>query len=122
MNATISTLDPFTRAYLECALWSSTGDDGAPLDASYTSDDIAPESLTHVIECCRQFQADNATDLADIDPGQAGHDFWLTRNHHGAGFWDRGLGDVGKRLTTAAHAWGDSTAYVGDDGKVYLTE
>lgn len=35
-----------------------------------------------------------------------GHDFWLTRNGHGAGFWDRGLGELGDRLTDAAHAYG----------------
>lgn len=29
----------------------------------------------------------------DMTPAQAGHDFWLTRNGHGAGFWD---GDDGK--------------------------
>lgn len=35
------------------------------------------------------------------------HDYWLTRNHHGAGFWDRGLGDLGDRLTEAAQQDGD---------------
>lgn len=38
-----------------------------------------------------------------------GHDFILTRNHHGAGFWDRGLGDLGDRLTTAAHVYGEQS-------------
>ena len=28
-----------------------------------------------------------------------GHDFWLTSQGHGAGFWDRGLGEVGDTLT-----------------------
>lgn len=37
---------------------------------------------------------------------QAMHDFALTRNGHGAGFWDRGLGEVGDRLTEAAKAHG----------------
>lgn len=39
---------------------------------------------------------------------QIGHDFWLTRNHHGAGFWDRGLGLVGDTLTELAHSFGDT--------------
>lgn len=30
---------------------------------------------------------------------QFGHDYWLTRNGHGAGFWDRGLGEVGDKLS-----------------------
>jgi hypothetical protein len=29
---------------------------------------------------------------------QAGIDFWLTRNRHGAGYWDRGLGITGDKL------------------------
>ena len=50
-----------------------------------------------------------------------GHDLLLTRNHHGAGFWD---GDwpkgVGKRLTDAADRLGEVYPYVGDDGLIYI--
>lgn len=42
---------------------------------------------------------------------QAGHDFYLTRYGHGAGFWD---GDwpreTGQTLTKAAHAYGSTDA------------
>ena len=51
----------------------------------------------------------------------AGHDFWLTRNGHGAGFWDRGLGEAGKKLTDAAHAFGECNLYLGDDDVIHLT-
>lgn len=67
---------------------------------------------------CEAFQADNAEMLEGIEDSQAGHDFWLTRNRHGAGFWDRGLGDVGKALTEAAHAFGATDLYITDDGQV----
>jgi hypothetical protein len=40
----------------------------------------------------------------------AGHDFWLTRNGHGAGYWDRGLGALGERLSDAARAYGEANA------------
>lgn len=40
------------------------------------------------------------------DPGAAGHDFSLTRNGHGAGFWDRGAGKAGEILTAAAKLYG----------------
>lgn len=73
-------------------------------------------------EDCKSFAADNAEDLAHAgDDGRNGHDFWLTRNGHGAGFWDRGYGKVGDRLTDAAHAWGTSDIYIGDDGKLYVS-
>ena len=49
-----------------------------------------------------------------------GHDFWLTRNRHGAGFWDRGYPEaIGKALTDAAHAEGSADWCVGDDGNIY---
>lgn len=118
-------MDTFTAAYIECALWSSTDNSdpetgGDPLDANYDADDIAPEALAEMTEDCAAFQADNADDLATLDASQAGHDFWLTRNRHGAGFWDRGHPDgIGDRLTKAAHVWGEANLYVGDDGRIY---
>jgi hypothetical protein len=121
-------LDTFTRAYIECALWSSYdyhGDDSEPtetLDASYDIDDIAPDTLATIIAECKDFQESNAELLKQSGLGdeQAGHDFWLTRNRHGAGFWDRGIGDIGRKLTDAAHFHGEVNLYVGDDGKVHV--
>ena len=122
-------MDAFLRAYLETALWSSTDEQGQPLDANYGVDDIAEESVRNAAVDCLAFREDNAADLASVGRGRGewtdmeghAHDFWLTRNGHGAGFWDRGYGAVGERLTVAAHVWGPSDVYVGDDGKVYLT-
>lgn len=47
---------------------------------------------------------------------QAGADFALTRNRHGAGYWDRGLGELGEHLSVAARAWGTRgvTAWIRD--------
>ena len=52
------------------------------------------------------------------DLEQHGHDFALTRNGHGAGYWDRGLGKVGDKLSKAADSYGDCDLYA-HDGKVY---
>jgi hypothetical protein len=116
------TRDTFTQAYIEAALWSSMDDDGTPLDEAYTIDDIAPDTLAAMARDCAQFQAANAGLLALAgDDTQNGHDYWLTRNRHGAGFWDRGYDEaVSKPLTDAAHADGESNLYVGDDGLLYL--
>ncbi len=43
-----------------------------------------------------------------------GHDFALTRNGHGAGFWDRGLGALGDRLTASAKPYGESGVLVSE--------
>jgi len=86
--------------------------------------DIDAETMRLFVAECGEFQYQNENDLAEFyaithtGPGQGGHDFWLTRNGHGAGFWDRGAGDVGDRLTVAAHAWGECHPYVTVAGKV----
>lgn len=94
----IASLDQFALGYLECALWSSTDesrdDGGDPLDSNYDFHDIARASLESLVADCVTFQrvaADLLTQAygRDYSEARAGHDFWLTRNGHGAGFWDR---------------------------------
>ena len=99
-------------AYVECALWSShaIGEHGDYL-GTMADEGISPEDLTtgtvdEMRADCADFYDANADDLADMTPEQAGHDFWLTRNGHGAGFWDRGLGELGERLSDAARVYG----------------
>ena len=42
-----------------------------------------------------------------------GHDLWLTRNHHGAGFWDRGYPkDLADRLTELSQSLGERSLMV----------
>lgn len=80
-----------------------------------------------IADDCLRFEEEHAAILNeacerdDYGEWQAGVDFWLTRNGHGAGFWDRGLGDVGNELTEAARASGARDAYLGDDGEVHLS-
>jgi hypothetical protein len=116
-------MDKFTTAYIEAALWSSTdnSDDSGcrPLDDNYSIEDIAHETLASILEDCKAFQEDHAQDIGG-NVEQAGHDFWLTRNHHGAGFWDGNWQvEVGARLTDASHAFGSVDLYIGDDGLIY---
>lgn len=47
---------------------------------------------------------------------QFGHDFALTRNGHGAGYWDRGIGALGDKLTEWANSFGESHVNVTEDG------
>lgn len=116
-------MDPFTIAYIEAALWSSTDESdekgGAPLDANYCLDDIAPETLASILDDCKAFQRDHADDIGG-ELERAGHDFWLTRNGHGAGFWDGDWDDdIGQRLTDASDVYGSVNLYVGDEGLIY---
>ena len=61
---------------------------------------------------CISFVPTHFALLAQVNLAQAfqhGGDFYLTRNGHGAGFWDRGYGDVGKQLTEAAKVYGSTS-------------
>lgn len=127
-------VDEFTTAYIECALWSTNDNSneqgGDPLDKNYGPDDIASEALESMIADCKRFQEENFEDINDgagrIGRGyssfkRAGHDFWLTRNGHGAGFWDGDWEEKAvERLTKASKAFGEANLYVGDNGAIEL--
>lgn len=111
-------------AYLVCALWSSMDESGDPLDDIFSVDDIDPASIKAARADLDAFLSDvkeAEIDLSAWDDEQIGHDFWLTRNGHGTGFWDRPDRENGKRLTVLCKPYGSSDAYAGDDGKIYLT-
>lgn len=125
-------LDAFTCAYIEAALWStndeSTPQGGEPLDQNFGVKDIAPATLETIIADCANFQAENASLLIDDNCfykrcpmiEYAGHDFWLTRAHHGVGFWDGDwTEEAGKALTEAASRFKEMDLYIGDDGLIY---
>lgn len=114
-------IENILQHYAIAALWSSTDDVGEPLDDPYSLSDISPETMQAMREDVAEFVAQNEALL--IESGQSeemiGHDFWLTRNGHGAGFWDRGLGEVGDKLADAARDAGGVDLYVGDDDQVW---
>jgi len=110
------------RQYLETALWSSTGDNSEPLDKNHNIEDIAKESIEKASKDCDLFIEKAGSLLDGLDLEDIGHDFWLTRNHHGAGFWDGDYDEeIGKKLTDISHSFGGCDMYVGDDGNIYLS-
>lgn len=118
-------LDPFTIGFLVAALWSSNdeSDDngGEPLDANYSIHDFTKEALVDLAADCERFQEENADALSatGADDEQLGHDYWLTRNGHGTGFWDRDYPKTAeKKLTEASERAGEVNLYVTDDGEV----
>ena len=108
----------FIDGYIDCALWSSNDDDGKPLDGTgFNLSDSAVETMRWD---CRAFIRVNRDLLerSGLSAGQAGHNFWLTQNGHGTGFWDRGLGEVGEALSKAAKIFGECNLYVSDNETV----
>lgn len=126
-------LDEFTAAYIMCMYFTDSCDwdfwddeESDRREGQFDVEDVLSEEALNLVKTqCEEFQknADLARCYEEFPwygPDRAGHDFWLTRNHHGAGFWDRGLGELGKKLTQAAHDCGGCDAYRGDDEKVYI--
>ena len=115
--------DAFFNAYLEAAVWSSTDDDGEPLDRLDL--DVSEETKAEMRADCDKFYDDNEHLITDENcltrlncDEQAGHDFWLTRNGHGAGFWETFDWDneAGKTLTNSSHEFGEYYLYVNPIG------
>jgi hypothetical protein len=90
-----------------------------PEDAGFG--DIHPETLEKMQMDCFNFEV-KARPLLEqayqrnYDARQAGHDFWLTRNGHGAGFWDR---DV---LSSTGEKWSGGNDHDGETLGEKLTE
>lgn len=129
--------DEFCSAHREACLWANTsayvaenlmpeGDDRDEMIASdeaengsidrpegLSDDDLDDTAREHLDSDALAFFASEASDLmlAHVVYGepwsQLGHDFALTRAGHGAGFWDRGTGEVGDRLSKASKTYGN---------------
>ena len=120
-------MNKITEGYLVTALWCSPdpNDENDFLDARYSLSDFSKESIEEAAQDVERFvnivQGNSALDSLDWTQ-PIGHDFWLTRNGHGAGFWDGDYGDVGDRLTEICERdFGQTDIYVGDDGKLYFS-
>ena len=110
-------LPDILKGYIEAAAFTADEDD------PWGFHDLAPETLERMRRDCAQFEAANAGAIAacGLDDQQVGRDLWFTRNGHGTGFWDRkGPAAALTELDAAARALGETSAYRGDDGRIYL--
>lgn len=132
-------IETIVRSQLDSLLWSEgeiydeNGDVTLEMwDECYTADDATPElvgQLTEELELWEdvEFYGDSTHDamlkalatyvehFGDSWAGQFGHDLALTRNGHGAGFWDRGLGEAGDVLTDWAKSMGTLNVFHGHE-------
>ena len=120
----MSCSDNFFDAYLEASLWSSFDDNDEPLDMLHL--DVSEETQAEMRVDCDKFYDDNEhliTDENCLTPydcdEQAGHDFWLTRNGHGTGFWDSGRWEpeACDQLDKASKAFGEYYLFA-QDGEI----
>lgn len=119
-------LNPFQHGFFEAMFFTNFGvDDGELCGKGFS--DLAQQVLDVCLTDCRKFERENESHIlraievkTGYDDESAGRDFWFTRNGHGVGFWDRGLGEAGDLLTAAAKKYNTLEPYLGDDGKVWL--
>ena len=111
-------MTPFLAAYIEAALWSSNDPDtGESLDQMGV--ELAPETRAMMEKDCEEFISEAGHLIPAHQADQAGHDFWLTRNGHGCGFWDGDWGDeLGEALTQVCEGYGEVDLYV-YDGQIH---
>ena len=91
----------------------------------FASDDIDVDSKISAYNDIKEFIkncGDEAIDEAIDENGlfQLGMDIWLTRNHHGSGFFDRKY-DNEEILTNSADNLKEKYLYIGDDNKIYFS-
>lgn len=116
-------------SYLETMLWSSfTPDTTGPMgdyeeispDISDISTEVINSSKKDIESFYEKAEKENI-EVTKYTAEDIGHDFWLTRCGHGAGFWDGDYEEEdGEALTKISKEFGNKEPYIGDDGKVYL--
>lgn len=76
----------FINAYISAIYFTNCGDSDQP---SYDSELDSDCRRDCIIDCLAFLRQSLPYLDCCMDFDQAGHDFWLTRNGHGTGFWDR---------------------------------
>lgn len=110
--------------YVDAALWVGVWDRHGELAYDDVSRDaVSADTLASAAADVQDFVTAMWSVLSVTEPWmsgpeQAGHDFFLTRNGHGAGFWDRGAGAAGDELSDAARPYGPVDWMMLDDGSV----
>ena len=122
--------------YRKTAVWSSNLDDDNP-KSPYV---FTKSAMDKMKKDCEKFLTDlqkeldkynktnnNQVSISELLDGKSrkenyemlGHNFWLSRNKHGAGFFDGDYDeDIEKSLTKLSDKAEDDELYVTDDGKI----
>lgn len=119
-------LEQMVNGYLEAAVWTDSPDDGTEWGQ------LSQDATEKAKKDCQSFalKAHLAgiplESLKDAAYQQIGHDLWLTRNGHGAGFWDRPKmyngQQIADHLSSLCKEMGGSALIQGDDGFLYFEE
>lgn len=110
-------------AYMEAIDFTECHEDNPEL---YNAIGFSDELILHAINTCKKFLEITGDKIPDSLLSQAGHDLWLTRNGHGAGFWDRpelygeDLANYLTSLCEHGNQFSEVWVYTGDDNLIYV--
>lgn len=101
--------------------------DRSLMEYEYDVSDISDKCIEKMIDECDKFR-DMAGDLISqandngMSDSDIGSDFWLTRNRHGAGFWDGDYGDkeLGEKLTDIAHKFSELWPTIDENEEIHV--
>jgi len=106
--------DHFMRHYLEAMCFTD-------FETEVELPPLSQEMAVQVLRECGTFYLlarEYMTDDNDLE--MCAHDFWYTRNGHGAGFWDGDWPEPAcSKLTGFSERFGEAHVYKGDDGLLY---
>ena len=115
-------LEAMVRAYLATAFTLDQEQDETVNGVSWDGADFSAESQARARFDCAAFLHLAKWSIRDWTPEDLGVNFWLTRNHHGTGFWDRDTGTEASRnaLTELATLFGEQVAVMGGSSEIEL--
>lgn len=129
MNIKGIEVEPNFQSYIRTAFWStSEGDElDTPLENNYDIEDLDAGDIGYLNALLSEFMRKverylktkeiRILEIEGNNLNQIAHDFLLTQNHHGAGFWDGDYPIHGEKLTELAQEAPEVHLFV-EDGKV----
>jgi hypothetical protein len=110
--------ETFLCGYWECVDFTAYDSEGTPVDSD-SRHELPAQTVAGMEETALDFLSSQWVWLHSCDDlSDAGHDFHLTRNGHGAGFWDGDWKELGDRLTEAAKVYGSCEVHSFSDGEL----
>ncbi len=119
----LNQLPDFEKGFFTSAFW--TEDDNAPSGMDYRDSGNAsdlwerlhPVNKKTLLYALHNWKTENSELLEQAgDDEQNGHDLWLTQAGHGCGFWDRGYGEIGDKLSEKSKEFGPYECSIDADG------
>lgn len=106
------------NSYLETAIWAEESDENDLQGKTIQELDknSKANSAIEIYQFLQKAQQEASDELNTYDEEGIGHNLWLSRNGHGAGFFD----DNNDKLQNLARNMKSVNIYSGDDGKIYI--